>query len=109
MILYGYQKEQDYFVPKNAGKYIVIYSYDKNLNYKEDIKAIKTFAKKNGLKIYSCGYHHKWCDKNINCDPYKLLGYFKNSAFIITNTFHGAVISLITNSQMIVKLTNNKK
>ena len=106
VILYGYIEELNSYKPKDK-KYLLIYSYDKNMNSKEEIDAIKQYAKKNNLKIYSVGYYHKWCDKNINVSPIELLGYVKNAEFVVTDTFHGTVISIISNTDMIVKIRGN--
>lgn len=107
VILYGYKLEINNSLFFNNRNYIVIYSYDKNMNEKTEIEEIKKFAKNNNLEIISVGYHHKWCDKNINLDPFELFGCFSNSSLIITDTFHGAVLSLITNSNFVVKIRNN--
>lgn len=108
VILYGYREEQNNYIPRDAGNYILVYSYDKNFNDKEFISEIQKIAKKNNLKIYSVGYHHKWCDKNISTSPFELLGYFKHAKMVVTNTFHGAVLSLITNAQFEVMMSGNK-
>lgn len=107
VILYGYEKEMTEFVPTEKD-YIVIYSYDKNMNQPEQIEAIRNFAKKNGCKVYSVGYHHKWCDKNIAPTPNELLGWIKNAKYVVTDTFHGSVISIICNTPMLVKLSGNQ-
>ena len=106
VILYGYENEINEYKP-SIDNYIVIYSYDKNLNEFDEIRSIKSFARSKGLKIISVGYHHEWCDKNVNVTPIQLLGYFKNASFVITDTFHGAVLSIICNTQFIVKIREN--
>lgn len=78
-------------VPK---KYIIIYAYSFRFNDKKYIKKIKSFAKKNGYKIFSVGFYQTWVDKNINVDPYELLQYFANAEYIITDTFHGTIFSV---------------
>lgn len=107
VILYGYEKELKEFIPP-INNYMVIYSYDRNMNSKEEISKIKQFAKDKGLKIISLGYHHKWCDKNVNATPNELLGWIKNAAYVLTDTFHGSVISIISNTSFIVKLRGNQ-
>ena len=37
----------------------------------------------------------------------ELLQYFKNAECVVTDTFHGSVISLITGSQFVTKLRGN--
>ena len=84
-----------------------MYSYDKNFNSKCDIESLKAFAKKHRLRIISVGFFHKWVNKNINANPDELVSYFKNASFVITDTFHGAVLSLITNTNFAVRINNN--
>lgn len=81
-------------IPKQ--KYILLYSYDKNMNKKEEVESIKKYAKDNNLIIVSAGTYHKWCDKNIICNPLEWIELFRNAEEIITDTFHGAVLSMIT-------------
>lgn len=76
-------------------KYILLYSYDKNMNKPEEIKSIQKYAKERKLKVYSVGTYHKWCDKNITCDPIQWIEYFRHAEEIITDTFHGSILSII--------------
>ena len=106
VILYGYEKEMLEFKPKESG-YVVIYAYDNRMNNKKEVNAIKSYAHKHGLKIYSVGYYHEWCDKCVNASPIELLGWIKNAELTITDTFHGAVISIICKTPMAVKIRGN--
>ena len=47
-----------------------------------------------GKKIVSYGEYRAWCDRSISYDPYTFLQYYRDSSFVITNTFHGTVFSL---------------
>lgn len=107
VILYGYKKELSQDYPVNLPPYILVYAYDKNMNQPKEIEAIQEFAKSHQLKIVSAGFYHKWCDYNINTDPINLLHYFANAQYVITDTFHGSVMSIITNKQMAVITRNN--
>lgn len=106
VILYGYKKEMLDFVP-NEPNYILVYAYDNRMNDPAEVSKVRTYADKNNLKVYSVGYYHKWCDKNINSSPTDLLGWIKNAKLVITDTFHGAVMSIICNTPMAVKLRGN--
>ena len=106
VILYGYEREQNEYKP-DIENYIVVYSYDRNMNDIDEISSIKNFAKNKSLKILSVGYHHKWCDKNINATPNKLLGWIKKAKLVITDTFHGTVLSLICNTDFVTKQRGN--
>ena len=106
VILYGYKQEMNEYKPIEKN-YILVYSYDKNLNNKEEYEDILSYANKKGLKVFSVGYHHKWC-KSINASPIELLGWIKNAELVITDTFHGSVMSIICNTPMVVKLRGNQ-
>lgn len=107
VILYGYYSEINKFKP-NKEKYILVYSYDRNMNDPEEVYQILKYAHKKGCNVYSVAYHHNWCDKNINADPMELLGWIKNAEMVITDTFHGSVISMIAGVQFCAKLRGNQ-
>lgn len=107
VLLYGFMNElQDVRRPIDE-KYIVVYAYDNNMNETSAVDTIKSFAKERGLIIVSPGFYHKWVDKNINIDPIELLQWFQYADFVVTDTFHGCVMSLITSREMAVKVRDN--
>ena len=106
VILYGYEKEMRFFTPPMKD-YILVYSYDKNLNDASEYNHIKAYAEKHGLKIVSVGYYHRWC-KCIDASPFELLGWIKNATLVVTDTFHGSVMSIICNTPVVVKLRGNQ-
>lgn len=93
---------------KKRQKYCIVYSYDKRMNEEETISQIKEYAKKRNLKIYSIGFYHKWCDKNINASPLELFEWFANADCVFTDTFHGTVVSLVSQAQFFTKVGENK-
>lgn len=109
VLLYGFDKEKidwnDYGW-KNQ-EYILIYSYQSNLNKGIEVKEIKKFAKENGIKTVSVGYFHPWCDENINADPKQFVELFSNAKYVITDTFHGLVFSIVMNKQFTLIVRNN--
>ena len=107
VILYGYKNEISRQERRISQEYILLYSYDNNMNTDEDVALVRNVAKEFKLPVYSIGFYHEWCDRNINADPIELLGYFKNARYIITDTFHGTVLSLITESNFATKLRGN--
>lgn len=74
-------------------KYCVIYSYKNRIYLERDIIAIKEFCKKNGLEIISLGATQKWIRKHIYAEPFELLKIFKESSYVITDTFHGTIFA----------------
>lgn len=107
VILYGYEKEIAGKARPMADKYMIMYAYDQRMNAPEEIAAIREYASKHGLKVVSPGFFHKWVDKNVNCDPIELLNWFQHAECVVTDTFHGCVMSIITGREMAVKLRDN--
>ena len=59
------------------------------------------------LKHFLLVFIMNWCDYNVNVNPVELLGYFKSAKEVLTDTFHGSVMSIITNSNFAVKTRDN--
>ena len=73
----------------------------------ESAEEIKAYARNHALKIVSPGFYQKWADVNVNVDPVNLLAWFKGAECVVTNTFHGCVMSIITGTDMAVRLRGN--
>lgn len=106
-ILYEFsQKEIEGNIKIPQEEYMVVYAYDHNMTDKKEIEAIKEYAKENNLKIVSPGTYHKWCDKNISCNALQWIEIIKNAKCVVTDTFHGTIVSTITNVPMAVLVRN---
>jgi len=112
VLLYGFHDEQseekiDGFKRKHSERFCLVYAYDYNMNDVDVQKDIREYANKHKLKIYSIGYYHGWCDKNIEVKPLDIFAWFKNADMVFTDTFHGTVISLTTGTQFVTKINDN--
>lgn len=107
VLLYGYKSELNAIQKKEKYPYLIVYSYDMNMNSNEEVKEIRAYAKKHNLTIISAGFYHKWCDKNINVDPISLLAYFRDATCAVTDTFHGSVLSILNNTELAVRVRSN--
>ena len=105
VILYGYIKEIENVTKPLNEPYMVVYSYDGK--FEESSEMITSYAKAKGLKIVSPGFYQKWADINVNVDPIELLRWFKGAECVVTNTFHGCVMSIITGREMAVRMRGN--
>lgn len=83
-------------VPEN--KYMILYGYAGRFS-KEECKKIRTFANKKGLKIFCIGGVQDACDKFIDCNPFQVIAYFQHADCVVTDTFHGTILSVITHRQ----------
>lgn len=98
VLMYDFSREVKDVVLKE--KYIVVYAY-RNRITPEEKKAIRSFAKKFDLKIYAIGGYQDFCDKNIQGTPFEILGFIKSAEYVITDTFHGTIFSVINNRQFV--------
>lgn len=96
---------------KISYKYIFVYALEIN---EKLIEVTKLLAKKTGLQIifldmknrYGKGAHSKY-----TTDPNEFLGYVKNAEYVVTNSFHGTVFSIIFQKNFFViphKTKNNR-
>lgn len=107
VILYDYQEELKGKERPMKDPYLIVYAYDNHMNNDLEYKNILEYARRKSLKVISPGFYHKWVDTNVNCDPMELLNWFQHAECVITDTFHGCVMSLITNRELAVKLRDN--
>lgn len=89
--------------------YIIVYSYPNRIKGKDEINAIKAFAKAKRKKLISVCFYFPWCDKTVIPHPFEVLGYMKNADYIITDTFHGCVMSIKFNKQFIALVRDSNK
>ncbi len=108
VLMYDFDNEVE--DKKNTEPYIVVYSYRGRISNKEG-KAIRKFAKQKGMKLVCVGGIQGFCDEYMLATPFEVLGLFKNANYVITDTFHGTIMSLKygTKFATIVRNNNNQK
>ena len=93
---------EPYIVPPKIKKpYLLVYAYGNRINDQGEINAIKQYAKKNNLEIICVGMQQRWCSRNVAGNAFELLGYVKNAACVVTDTFHGTVFSIKYNKKFV--------
>lgn len=107
VLLYGYVDEIKNFTDPGLPKYLLVYAYENRMNDLKEIDKIVSYAHRHGLKVVCPGFYHNWADINVNTDPVELLRYFKYANCIVTDTFHGSVMSIISGREIAVKLRDN--
>ncbi len=100
-----------YIQPVNLKNYIIIYTYPNRINNRKEINAIKSFANKYNKRIISIGFYFSWCDETVIPTPFEVLGYIQGADYVVTDTFHGSVMSIKLNKKFatIVRNTNRQK
>lgn len=88
--------------PCSKKDFILVYTYDGSWGFSEEqIRKTKEFAASKHLPLVSVGFKNDWCDESIACSPREFLGYLRNANYVITDTFHGTVMSIQFNKQFI--------
>ena len=76
-------------------RYLLVYAYGQRIRTAEEIDAIKSFAAEKGLKTVAVGGSQFWCDLYIPCSPFRLMDWFYYADYVVTDTFHGIIFSVI--------------
>lgn len=93
----SYYQKQCKSIPE---KYILLYLFDElEASFREKLKQ---YAAANNLKIICLGKYITGCDTWISSTIDNFLSYFNSAEFVVTNTFHGTVFSIIFNKNFIV-------
>lgn len=100
VIAYGFDNEVR--LPNIKDDYLLVYTYPGRMNNPKEVKAITDYAKKKNMKIIAIANYFDWVDEVVTPHPFEVLGYFRKASYIVTDTFHGAVMSLKYNKRFIV-------
>lgn len=75
-------------------RYLLLYCYGTSLT-RNDIDEIRSFARRQKLKLVTAGTRLPWADINVPAGPLEFLGLMDGADFVVTDTFHGTVFSTI--------------
>lgn len=78
--------------------YVLVYAYRGRLTEAEQA-AIKAFARAEGRKTVCIGGYHSFGDMYIQPSPFRIMDWFENAGYVITDTFHGTVFSVISHTR----------
>lgn len=96
--------------PVRLKRYMVIYAYNERIK-EEEAKIIQKFAKSKGLKTLAIGGAQFWCDYYFPLTPLRVLDYFYYADYVVTDTFHGTIFSVINHKKFatIIRESNKNK
>lgn len=104
-------KREDYSQVECAGPkgdYILVYGYRSRFG-QEAVGLITSFARAKGLRLISIGDRFDWADINVPASPFEFLSYFRDARYVITNTYHGTIFSIIYNKSFVTFTANEIK
>lgn len=77
-----------------GGSYMIAYAYSGRLT-KEECAALRSYANARDLKVVNVGGVQGCCDEFLDLGPFEVLAAFKDAECILTDTFHGTILSAI--------------
>lgn len=84
-----------------SGRYALVYGYGNRFTEAEG-EAVRAVARRRGVELLAVYGHQSFCDENIDCGPDEILSYFQGAEFVVTDTFHGTIFSVITHTPFAV-------
>ena len=96
-------EEQIKSIPRHNEKYIFVYCAEAS---KDLICYARRLAREKGLKIYVCDNMFRQWQGDITlkneANPFDTLSYLRDAEYVVTNSFHGLVTSIIFEKQFAV-------
>lgn len=83
-------------------RYLLLYVFQDMLIDECLKKELLDFCKSRNLKIISLGLYRNWCQDSIPYSPQNFITLINNADYILTNTFHGTVFSIIFEKAFVV-------
>lgn len=87
--------------------YIIVYAYRSRIT-PEEAQEIKAFAKRVGKKLISVSGQMDFCDEHLSLNPFECLNLYRHADFIITDTFHGTIFSIINRKKFVTLIRESK-
>ena len=94
-----------YPIKKDLSNIILVYTYEFS---SEIIGHLKKFSREKELKLVSLCIYQPWCELHLNCTPLEFPSYLKLARYVVTNTFHGTIFSVLSESNLISVKNGNK-
>ena len=94
-LIWDFSCSPSLFRARHPQDYLLVYAYAGRISRAESL-SIQHYARQNNLQIWSAGGILSCADRFINCPPLELLSYFADAQAVVTDTFHGTILSVIT-------------
>lgn len=87
--------------------FIIVYAYRARITV-EEAKEIVEFAHSQGKKLISVSGEMDFCDEHFHGDPFEGLDLYRNADYVITDTFHGTIFSVINRKKFVTLIRKSK-
>lgn len=81
-------------------RFLVLYAYSERI-LEDESAWISSYAERQGLKVYAIGGVQKCADRFVDCSPFEVISYFMQAECVVTDTFHGTILSVITHKNFV--------
>lgn len=75
-------------------RYVLVYGYPGRFSRSEN-DAIARYAQSIDSRVVCIGGMQDCCETYIDCDPFEVLAYFRDAHAVVTDTYHGSILSII--------------
>lgn len=87
--------------------FIIVYAYRARIT-DEEAKEIVDFAHSQGKKLISVSGEMDFCDEHFKGNPFEGLDLYRNADYVITDTFHGTIFSVINRKRFVTLIRKSK-
>lgn len=105
VLVYNFKKDIKDIV--DIENYILVYAYNGRISEDEG-RVIREFADSKQKRLISISGEQNFCDQYVYCRPLEMLSYFKHADYVITDTFHGTIFSVINQRQFAVLVRSDE-
>lgn len=92
--------EGDVWRDCDACGFVILYGYSFRFTKDECAVAMK-FAHSRGLRLIALGEDQFLRDAHVRCRPDQVLPFFSNADYVITDTFHGTIFSVVSHTKFV--------
>lgn len=102
VIAYDFIKKESLPNVNTKNPYLLLYGYTGRFSREECVEITK-FANEHNLEILCIGgiQNGGSAFRFINCSPLEVISYFQNAQYVITDTFHGTILSVIAHKSFV--------
>lgn len=87
--------ERDAWRPCDRSGYVILYGYSMRFSM-DECQLVMDFAHRRGLKVLAVGEDQPASDEHLRCRPDEVLPLFSEASYVVTDTFHGTIFSVVT-------------
>ncbi|MCH4056724.1 MAG: polysaccharide pyruvyl transferase family protein [Lactobacillaceae bacterium] len=97
VLAYDFLQKEKFPTVDNTLPYLLLYGYSGRFS-KDECTEISKFADKHNLTVLCIGGIQNGGPnfQFVDCSPLDVITYFKSAQYVITDTFHGTILSVIT-------------